>query len=321
MMSANLLDSQAMVRVLAHLNPEALAGIAAGFPDVEFTAIEREGELDPSVQGEVLLTTAIGAPTLEQALDRGVKWVHTVGTGVDRFPLHLIRPGQTLTCSRGASALGIAEWTMTMMLTYVKRIPDSFVKEPPERWFQSNLGGLYGATLGIVGMGSIGERVAQLSLPFGMKVKGYRRSLRPADTKGVEVVGSLAEALADADHVMIAAPLTPETHHLINADAFKLMKPGVHIVNIARGGLIDQDALRDALDRGIVAHASLDTVDPEPLPAGHWLYGHRNVRVSPHISWVMPSMYETLYDTFRENLTRFCAGRPLDYVVNVALGY
>jgi phosphoglycerate dehydrogenase-like enzyme len=310
-----------MVRVLHHLNEETAAAFAAEFPTVEFVAIPREGALDPGVEGDVLVTSPVATPILPEALSRGVRWVHTIGTGVDRFPLHLIAPDMTLTCSRGASAIAIAEWTITMMLAFEKQVPDSWADAPPERWFRANLGTLYGKTFAIVGLGGIGERAAALARPFDMKIKALRRSLRPAATEGVEVVGTLAELLDGADHVMIAAPLTPETRHLINAESLALMKPGVHLVNIARGGLIDQDALRTALDSGHMARASLDTVDPEPLPEGHWIFSHPRVRFSPHISWSMPAAQGLLHETFRENLRRYLDGAELDYVVDVRLGY
>jgi phosphoglycerate dehydrogenase-like enzyme len=258
---------------------------------------------------------------LPEALRRGVRWVHLIGTGVDRFPLDLLSADVTLTCSRGGSAIAIAEWSITMMLAFEKQVPNSWYDTPPERWFQANLGTLYGKTLAIVGLGGIGERTAALARPFDMRVKAMRRSLRPANTAGVEVVGTLAEVLDGADHVLIAAPLTRETRHLINAESIGWMKPGVHIVNIARGGLIDHDALRMALDSGHVARASLDTVEPEPLPDGHWLYSHPGVRLSPHISWSMPHAQGMLIDTFRENLRRYADGRELTSVVDVQLGY
>lgn len=314
-----------MVRVLCHLNEDAVAKIAPEFPAVEFRCIAREGELDADIHGDVLLTSAIGAPTLAAALERGVRWVHTVGTGVDRFPLDLIGAGQILTCSRGASAVPIAEWCLAMMLAFEKKLPEPWLTEAPAQWFRVdpslNIGTLAGCTLGIVGMGSIGERAARLAAPFDMRTKGLRRSLRPAETPGVEIVATLREVLDQADHVLIAAPLTGETRHMIDTSALAAMKPGVHIVNIARGGLIDQDALRAALDSGHVARASLDTVDPEPLPAGHWMYEHPRVRLSPHVSWLSPDIYESLYDTFRENLHRFVHGEPLRYVVDLDAGY
>ncbi|MEO8696445.1 MAG: NAD(P)-dependent oxidoreductase [Acidimicrobiales bacterium] len=310
-----------MVRVLHHLNAEMAGSLAADFPSVEFVSIPRDGTLDAGVVGDVLVTSPVSTPTLADALSRGVKWVHLVGTGVDRFPLDLLRADVTLTCSRGGSAVAIAEWSLTMMLAFEKRLPHSWFDSPPERWFQADLGTLYGKTLAIVGLGGIGERTAALALPFDMRVKALRRSLRPADTAGVEVVATLAEVLDGADHVLIAAPLTDETRNMINAESIGWMKPGVHLVNIARGGLIDHDALRAALDSGHVARAALDTVEPEPLPDGHWLYSHPSVRLSPHISWSMPHAQGMLIDTFRENLRRYADGRELANVVDVQLGY
>jgi phosphoglycerate dehydrogenase-like enzyme len=107
----------------------------------------------------------------------------------------------------------------------------------------------------------------------------------------------------------------------VNAETLALVKPGVHLVNIARGSLVDQDALRAALDDGRVAMATLDTVDPEPLPAGHWLYDHPKVRLSAHISWYEPQIQRVALDIFIDNLGRFARGEPLREVVDPAEGY
>ena len=101
--------------------------------------------------------------------------------------------------------------------------------------------------------------------------------------------GSLPDLLAVADHLVLAAPATDATFHAINAESLRLLRPGAHLVNIARGSLVDQDALRGALDDGTVARASLDVTDPEPLPAGHWLYSHPQVFLTPHASWAGPA--------------------------------
>ncbi len=127
--------------------------------------------------------------------------------------------------------------------------------------------------------------------------------------------------LPEADHLVLTAPATEATRHLVDAAALAVVKPGVHLVNIARGSLVDQDALRAALDDGRVAMASLDTVDPEPLPDGHWMYDHPGVRLTPHISWSMPGALDHLYDSFLGNLVRRSRGEPLHGTVDVAAGY
>jgi phosphoglycerate dehydrogenase-like enzyme len=136
----------------------------------------------------------------------------------------------------------------------------------------------------------------------------------------VEVV-VLADVLANADHLVVAAPATVDTRHLLDATAFATTKPGVHLVNIARGTLIDQDALHAALDDDVVAMASLDVCDPEPLPAGHWLYQHPKVRLSAHVSWSSPRLYHRIVELFVDNLRRYIAGEPLEGVVDPVAGY
>jgi phosphoglycerate dehydrogenase-like enzyme len=308
------------VKVLSHLGDGFAGRIEQAVPGVEVVAIPADGQVPEDAEGEVLLTLAWGSPNLPAALERGVRWVHAVGTGVDRFPLHDIGD-QTLTCSRGASAVPIAEWVLAVMLAFEKQLPDSWATDASVRWNYAELGGLANRTLGLIGLGGIGEAVARRALAFDMRVRARRRTEEPAGVAGVELASSLPDLLGSADHVVVAAPATAATRQLLDSDAFAAMKPGVHLVNIARGALVDQDALRAALDDGTVARASLDTVVPEPLPEGHWMYDHPKVRLSPHISWSMPGAWDVMIDNFVDNLRRYQAGEPLTGVVDLAAGY
>jgi phosphoglycerate dehydrogenase-like enzyme len=307
-------------RVLSHIAPERLSAVRDAHPDVAITAVPQEGEPPPDVRGEVLLTLPWGTPNLAALLERGVAWVHAIGTGVDRFPFHLLG-GRTLTCSRGASAVPIAEWVLAMLLAAEKRLPESWIAAPPARWSQASLGRLEGKVLGLVGLGGIGGAVAIRARAFGMRVRALRRTPRAAAIAGVEIAADLGDLLQSADHLVLAAPATPETRHLLDAAAFARVKHGVHLVNVSRGALVDMDALRDALDRGAVSRASLDTVEPEPLPAGHWAYAHPAVRLSPHISWSMDGAFDLLVASFVDNLARHRRGAPLEGVVDPAAGY
>ena len=170
-------------------------------------------------------------------------------------------------------------------------------------------------------MGAIGTEIARRALAFDMEVVGYRRRPLPAPVDGMTIVTSLPELLARADHVVVAAPATPETHHLLGAEELALMQPTAHLINIARGTLLDQDALLAALDADGIAAASLDVTDPEPLPAGHPLYGHPKVRLSPHISWAGPQGIGGSLVVFVDNVRRYRAGEPLHGLVDVAAGY
>jgi len=308
------------LRVLVQVREAIAKQVADAMPDVELVPVPSKGDVPPDARGEVLLTLPWASPNLAQLLARGVRWIHALGTGVDAFPLHLLTD-QTLTCSRGASAIPIAEWVLAVMLAFEKQLPDAWIHGPPAGgWSRRQLGGLHGRTLGLVGLGGIGAAVVERARPFGMRVRAVRRT-RAAAPAGVEVIGSLTALVASVDHLVIAAPATPATRHLIGRDVLAAIEPGAHLVNVSRGALVDQDALRAALDDGRVAMASLDAVEPEPLPDGHWMYTHPRVRLSPHVSWSMPGAIELLVEPFVDNLRRWRAGEPLTGVVDRAAGY
>jgi phosphoglycerate dehydrogenase-like enzyme len=311
-----------MTRVIWHLYNLPSESITDAFPSVEFVYLAPDAAPPDGLRADALFTLPFETAHLATLLDTaGLKWVHTMATGVERFPIALVPEDVLLSCSRGSAAIGISEWTLAMMLAFTKQLPGSWITEKPALWNTAELDGLHGRTVAILGMGSIGTEVARRCLAFGMHVRGMRRSPRPSPLDGVEIVGSAAEAVRGAHHVVIAAPATAETRHLVDANLLDEMQPGVHLVNIARGTLVDQDALRQALDRGQVARASLDTVDPEPLPKGHWLYSHPGVRLSPHISWSMPTGMDPIFETFTDNLRLLIAGQPLDNLVDRSAGY
>jgi len=308
------------LRVLTQVPFPKLSEMLASDPDVELVTVPTDGEPPPDVRGEVLLTFSWGSPNLAAVVERGVHWIHTIGTGVDRFPLDAVGD-RMLTCARGATAVPIAEWVLAMLLAFEKQLPEAWADAPPERWNLRRLGTLEGRTLGLVGLGTIARETAQRALAFGMRVRAYRRTRRPSPLPEVELAADLLDLVRSADHLVVACAATPATRHLIGAGALAAVRPGVHLVNVSRGSLVDPEALRTALNDGRVARASLDTVEPEPLPAGHWLYAHPRVRLSPHISWNAPGALESIFATFVANLRRQRAGEPLADVVDPAVGY
>lgn len=306
--------------IVVHARPygDALAGGLRGVLPPNEAVVVCEGAHGVPSDAQVLVTLLSDEDAIRELLVPSVAWVHVLGAGVDGFPFEALgdRP---LTCSRGAAAVAIAEWVMAVMLAHEKALPESWI-DAPTQWNAASLGTLAGRTIGLVGIGAIGTEVARRALAFDARVVAVRRTPMPSELDGVEAV-DLAGLLARADHIVVAAPATAETHHLLDARAFDAMKPGAHLVNIARGTLIDQEALRAALDEGRVDRASLDTVEPEPLPAGHWLYSHPKVRLSPHISWSAPGTMEKTVSLFAENLARFRSGEALSGLVDPVAGY
>lgn len=290
--------------------PAALARIRARFPSLE--VVDVSGGVPGGVRGHVLFG-GFGRNSV-QAMTRGVQWAQLIGTGLDGVPPE-VRAAPFLTSARGVAAVAIGEYVITAMGAFARDFPRNWLNEPPENWFTQQAGLLAGATLGLLGFGGIAQRVARIALAMDMSVVALRRQDLPSPVNGVTMTSSFSDLVSVADHLVLAAPATDDTRQVINADTLALVRRGMHLVNIARGSLIDQDALRVALDEGTVARASLDVVTPEPLPAGHWMYDHPKVFLTPHASWAGQVQFAAATEYFCDNLERFLAGEPLEGVV------
>lgn len=255
-----------------------------------------------------------------------LQWVHLASAGIDYFPPWLFDVPQ-VSCSRGVAAAPIAEYVLSALLDAEKDWGALRVSSAAQ-WRQTfeqvsarPLGLLQGRSLGLVGYGAIGQAIARRALAFGMQVSALRRSSAGLDDDGVQAAESLHALLAQSDHVVLALPLTPHTRHLINAQALAHARPGLHLVNIARGALIDQAALLRALDDGRLGRATLDVTDPEPLPDGHPFYRHPRVWLTPHLSWSAGDVAALTARKFTDNLARYIAGQPLQDKVLLSRGY
>lgn len=309
------------MRVLVQI-PQALARVAEEFPDVEVIDISAD-DPPPGTSADAFFGGWGDWDRVVRLLrETGVSWFQLSGTGIDGVPAALFDAVPLVTCARGASSVPISEYVIASMLAFEKQLPGNWLVGPPKHWNFQRMDSIAGKTVGLVGLGGIGARIARVALALDMRVLGVRRHPEagsPVD--GIELVRSLDAVLPEADHLVLAVPATPNTQRLLDADAFTRVKPGVHLVNIARGVLVDQDALRAALDDGRVARATLDTVDPEPLPEGHWMYDHPGVFLTPHSSWSSTAFFTAATDIFCENLRLRLAGEPLVHTVDPEEGY
>jgi phosphoglycerate dehydrogenase-like enzyme len=244
---------------------------------------------------------------------KDLRWFHSFSAGVDSpaFKVILDR-GTLLTNSSGASAPSIAQYVIAMMLYRSKPIEAWRASQSQRTWSPTPGRDLHGQTCGIIGTGAIGGEIARLAKALGMRTIGMRRSGKPARYVDEMVTSRrLRYLLCESDFVVLACPLTADTEGLIGAAQLTAMKPTATLINVARGRIIDEAALIEALERGAIAGACLDVFTVEPLPETSPLWSMPNVIVTPHNSGVSPLNMERAMGIFIDNLARFAAGKPL----------
>jgi len=248
------------------------------------------------------------------ALGSALKVISRIGIGYDNVDVAAATAAGVIVCNApDAPSVSTAEHTLMLMLAIVKNLPaqiDRARQGLPGATTGAALE-LDGAVLGLVGYGRIARRVGIGASALGMSVLAYDPYI--SDAEGCRLVG-LDEVFAGSDVISLHAPAVAETRHMINADSLAAMKHGVYIVNCARGGLVDQDALLEALESGRVAGAALDVTDPEPLPEGHPLLLHPHVIVTPHVASATVAGRRRLYSHAIDNALNVLAGRPATIV-------
>ena len=267
-----------------------------------------------------------------------LRWVHSATAGVERVLTPASRRrGLVITNARGVFSRPVAEYVMMMILAVSRRLPSLLDLQAERTWQPLEARELRDVTIGIVGLGSLGRAVGALGTAFGCRVVATRRRPEAGDAAHAGAgdepyLGSLMldsvlpperlpELLAESDFVVLAAPLTADTHDLIDDTALDRMKPGAWLINVARGELVDELALARAIRDGRIGGAVLDTFREEPLPPTSPLYDLPNVILTPHTSWSSARVLDRSVELFCENLRRFGKGQPLVNVVDPDAGY
>jgi phosphoglycerate dehydrogenase-like enzyme len=313
-----------------NIPPGHVERLRAGFPQHRFVhaADDQEGA---TLIGDVEIAFSSQIHREQLAAAAGLQWIHSPAAGVGGmlYPEMLQRP-VVLTNSRGLAADTIAEHTIAVTLVMFRRLHVAVRRQAERRWAQDEITrpsanrAIAGARVLIVGLGAIGSAVGAKFDALGAHVTGIRRQPGAGLLPGVaEVSGPsrLSERLSSSDVVVIAAPHTVETHHLIGAPEIGAMSPDALLVNVSRGKLVDERALIDALASGRIGGAALDVFEHEPLSSDSALWTLPNVLVTPHTSGFRPDHWDAATALFADNLRRFEAGQPLLNVVDKNAGY
>ncbi|HEV7648805.1 MAG TPA: D-2-hydroxyacid dehydrogenase [Actinophytocola sp.] len=253
-----------------------------------------------------------------------LRWVHASSAGVNHvLSAPLVESDVVVTNSRGVFDAPMAEYVLALVLAMAKDLPGTLRLQRERRWQHRETERLGGTQALVAGTGPIGRAIGRTLTAAGLTVTGVGRQARDTDPDlgTVLPMDRLAEGLARADYVVLAAPLTDATRHMIDAAALAAMKPTARLVNVGRGPLVAQDDLVEALTAGRIAGAALDVFADEPLPESSPLWAMANVIVSPHMSGDVVGWRSELVALFHDNLTRYLDGRPLRNVVDKQRGY
>ena len=318
-----------MTKALVYLTmlPEAARRRCFDFVREEFPALDvgfagKLADVDPFIEeAEILITfgahLGLDAPNI-LGRARRVKWVMALGTGVDHIiDVPELRPDAMVTNMHGMHGVPMTEAALLAMLALAREMPRMLQNQEKHRWERYGSRLLYGKTVGVLGIGAIAEVLGPVCKAFGMEVVGVSSGKRavPGFDRMVHR-DELASVIGTFDHFVILTPLTAETRNIVDAKRLAAMKKSAFLINLARGGIVDEEALIAALRDRRIAGAALDVFEQEPLPADHPFWAMDNVILSPHIGAFNADYIEQVLPFAKENMTRFLAG-DLDKMVNV----
>jgi phosphoglycerate dehydrogenase-like enzyme len=302
----------------------------AEFPSVEvIQRLKYEGIEGELAAAEVAVTWSLRPEQFRLA--HSLRWIHSTAAAVHQlmFP-ELVASDVMVTNARSVHGPVVAEHAMALLFGLAKKLPQAIRFQALGQWSQDQLWErqprpreLRDATIVLVGMGSIGCEVARLAGAVGMRVLAVREhpELGAGDADAVYGPAQLDEALAQADYVVLATPVTAGTKALINQQRLRSMKPEAYLVNVGRGPLVDEAALVEALANKRIAGAALDVFEREPLPPDSPLWNMDNVLITPHTAAVTEKLWERHYHLLAENLRRYLAREPLLGLVDKTKGY
>jgi len=294
-------------------------GLAEAFPQLKIDLVDHHSKVDPYINEANILVT-FGAHMADHVLEKAtnLKWIQALGTGVDGIvDSPALRDGVIVTNLRGLHGASVSESVLAVMLALSRNLPRAVRSQDAGRWDRFPVNLVKGKTVGILGVGVIATELAPRCQALGMTVIGITSS--PRSVPGFDRMVSRDELLdvaAELDHLVLLIPYTSETDRIVGRAVLKRMKRSAFLINVARGGVVDQPALVEALQAGLIAGAALDVFAEEPLPDGHPLWKMPNVLITPHMAGFHAGYPDEALPIVIENIRHFLAG-DIDGVINV----
>lgn len=323
-----------MTTLLLHLNEEAvsaeeLSEISALVPKMEIVHTRDKAEITSLLEDVEIVAGGISPELVLQMPN--LQWVQQWSAGVDEFVTYpgIAEKDFTLTNASGVHSIPISEHILAFLFAFARNLHCAMREQVNHTWINPpepcnpDVFELAGRTMVLVGVGAIGERTAQMAAALGMRVLGVRNNPETGAAGVAAMYGpdELLEILPEADVVVLTVPLTEATRHMIGEEELHVMKPTAIIINIGRGGTIDEDALITALREGRIGGAGLDVFETEPLPETSPLWEMRNVIITSHYAGHTPYYDARALSIFMDNLRRYASGASLNNVVDMDAGY
>jgi D-2-hydroxyacid dehydrogenase (NADP+) len=293
-------------------------GLAEAFPQLKIDVVDHHSKVDPYISEANILVT-FGAHMADHVLEKAtnLKWIQALGTGVDGIvDSPALRDGVIVTNLHGLHGASVSESVLTAMLALSRNLLRAVRSQDAGRWDRFPVNLVKGKTVGILGVGVIATELAPRCQALGMTVIGITSS--PRSVPGFDRMVSRDELLdvaAELDHLVLLIPFTSETDRIVGRAVLKRMKRSAFLINVARGGVVDQPALVEALQAGLIAGAALDVFAEEPLPDGHPLWKMPNVLITPHMAGFHAGYPDEALPIVIENIRHFLAG-DIDGMIN-----
>lgn len=304
------------------LGAEAVQKFETAFPERKIHALNDQAELEASI-GDIEVIFVFRPPRGVWSGAKRLRLIQTIGAGVDAvLPAPDLPPRVRITNARGVHGEQMSEHAMAMMLTFAKQLPQALANQRARRWQFFTPGALAGKTCSILGIGTIGQAVAERAKQFGMRVIGTQRQPKPTrHTDEILPPEQIQRALQQADYLVVILPKTPQTRNLLDAEVLANLHADAVLINISRGGIVDEAAVANMLNSGRLRGAALDVFEEEPLPEFSDLWTTPNLIITPHVAGLGADYLDRVLKIFADNLRRLEDGKPLTNEIDRARGY